>query len=151
MDGMPLTIQQIRTFFDCDNLEELLEDLVEKKYLRKEHPKKKVGNRRIPDETLPLGYNIVAGKMSFEVGKILDPNGIAPTLVAMDMQHLYVIDGKGIRPLTLREGLRLFGYPDDYKFDVSIQDGYDLLGNTVVVPVIKEVSKRLLQIYKAEE
>lgn len=151
MDGMPLTIEQIKTFFDCDDLEDLLEDLVAKKYLRKEHPKKKVGNRRIPDDTLPLGYNIVAGKMSFEVGKILDPNGIAPTLVAMDMQHLYVIDGKGIRPLTLREGLRLFGYPDDYKFDVSIQDGYDLLGNTVVVPVIKEVSKRVLQIYKAEE
>ena len=151
MDGMPLTIEQIKTFFDCEDLEELLEDLVAKKYLRKEHPKKKVGNRRIPDDTLPLGYNIVAGKMSFEVGKILDPSGIAPTLVAMDMQHLYVIDGKGIRPLTLREGLRLFGYPVDYKFDVSIQDGYDLLGNTVVVPVIKEVSKRVLQIYKAEE
>lgn len=150
MDGMPLTIAQIRTFFDCDNLEEMLEDLVSKKYLRKEHPKKKVGNRRIPDETLPLGYNIVAGKMSFEVGKILDPNGIAPTLVAMDMQHLFVIDGNGLRPLSLREGLRLFGYPDDYKFDVSIQNGYDLLGNTVVVPVIKEVSKRILEIYKAE-
>lgn len=150
MDGMPLTIVQIRTFFDCDNLEEMLDDLVCKKYLRKEHPKKKVGNRRVPDETLPLGYNIVAGKMSFEVGKILDPNGIAPTLVAMDMQHLFVIDGNGLRPLSLREGLRLFGYPDDYKFDVSIQDGYDLLGNTVVVPVIKEVSKRILEIYKAE-
>lgn len=151
MDGMPLTIAQIRTFFNCDNLEEMLDDLVCKKYLRKEHPKKKVGNRRVPDETLPLGYNIVAGKMSFEVGKILDPNGIAPTLVAMDMQHLFVIDGNGLRPLSLREGLRLFGYPDDYKFDVSIQDGYDLLGNTVVVPVIKEVSKRILEIYKAED
>lgn len=151
MDGMPLTISQIRTFFDCEHLEEMLEELVEKKYLRKEHPKKKVGNRRVPDETLPLGYNIVAGKMSYEVGKILDSNGIAPTLVAMDMQHLFVIDGNGLRPLSLREGLRLFGYPDDYKFEVSIQDGYDLLGNTVVVPVIKEVSKRVLQIYKSEE
>lgn len=151
MDGMPLTIEQIKTFFDCDGLEDILEDLVQKKYLRKEHPKRKVGNHRVPDESLPLGYNIVAGKMSFEVGKILDPNGIAPTLVAMDMQHLYVIDGDGIRPLTLREGLRLFGYPDDYYFDVSTEDGYDLLGNTVVVPVIKEVSKRVLQIYKAEE
>lgn len=150
MDGMPLTIEQIRTFYDCDNLEEIIEDLVDKKYLRKEHPKKKVGNKREPDETLPLGYNIVAGKMSYEVGKILDPNGIAPTLVAMDMQHLFVIDGNGLRQLSLREGLRLFGYPDDYKFDVSVQDGYDLLGNTVVVPVIKEVSKRVLDIYKSE-
>lgn len=148
MDGMPLTIDFIRTFFDDPNLEEMLEDLVNKKYVVKEYPKKKVGNVRVQDATLPLGYNIVAGKMSFEVSKILDPNDIAPTLVAMDMQHLYVVDGKGLRTLTLREGLRLFGYPDDYKFDVKIDDGYDLLGNTVVVPVIKAVSERVVALYK---
>ena len=147
MDGMPLTIDFIRTFFDDPNLEEMLEDLVRKKYVVKEHPKKKVGNARVQDTTLPLGYNIVAGKMSFEVSKILDPNDIAPTLVAMDMQHLYVVDGKGLRTLTLREGLRLFGYPDDYKFDVKIEDGYDLLGNTVVVPVIKAVSGRVVELF----
>lgn len=148
MDGMPLTIDFIRTFFDDPNLEEMLEDLVKKKYVVKEHPKKKIGNVRVQDTTLPLGYNIVAGKMSFEVSKILDPNDIAPTLVAMDMQHLYVVDGNGLRTLTLREGLRLFGYPDDYKFDVKIEDGYDLLGNTVVVPVIKAVSGRIVELYK---
>lgn len=81
---------------------------------------------------------------------MLSPLEIAPTLVAMDMQHLFVPDGNGIRPLTLREGLRLFGYPDDYKFDVSIEEGYDLLGNTVVVPVIKAVSERVLDIYERD-
>ena len=154
MDGMPLTIKQIKTFFDDENLESDLEDLVQKKYLVKEHPKKRVseidllGNKklfRVQDETLPLGYNIVTGKMSFEVNKILDPKGIAPTLVAMDMQHLFVADGNGIRPLSLREGLRLFGYPENFKFDVSVEDGYDLLGNTVCVPVIRAVSKKLLE------
>ena len=148
MDGMPLTIEMIRSFLDAPNLEEMLEDLVDKKYVRKEYPKRKVGNRREQDSSLPLGYNIVAGKMSFEVSKVLASNDIAPTLVAMDMQHLFVPDGNGIRPLTLREGLRLFGYPDDYKFDVSIDEGYDLLGNTVVVPVIKAVSERVLNIYE---
>lgn len=150
MDGMPLTIEQIRSFFDDKNLESMLSDLVAKGYLKQEHPKKKVGNTRVQDTTLPLGYNIVAGKMSFEVNKILDPNGIAPTLVAMDMQHLYVPDGNSIRPLTLREGLRLFGYPDDYKFDTTMQNGYDLLGNTVVVPVIKAVATRLLEVFRGE-
>ena len=150
MDGMPLTIDMIRSFYDSDNLEEMLEDLVKKKYVRKEHPKRKVGNQRIQDTLLPIGYNIVAGKMSFEVGKVLSPDEIAPTLVAMDMLHLYVPDGKGIRQLTLREGLRLFGYPDDYKFDVSIDEGYDLLGNTVVVPVIKAVSERVLNLYEKD-
>lgn len=148
MDGMPLTIDMIRTFYDAPNLKEMLEELVSKKYLRKEHPKRRVDGRREQDSSLPLGYNIVAGKMSFEVSKVLSPDEIAPTLVAMDMQHLFVPDGDGIRPLTLREGLRLFGYPDDYKFAVSADEGYDLLGNTVVVPVIKAVSERILDIYE---
>lgn len=151
MDGMPLTIDMIRTFYDHPQLEAMLEDLVKKAYVRKEHPKRKDGNRRKPDETLPLGYNIVAGKMSFEVSKVLSPSKLTPTLVAMDMQHLFVPDGTGIRPLTLREGLRLFGYPDDYRFHVSTEEGYDLLGNTVVVPVIQAVSNRVLTLYEKSE
>jgi len=146
MDGMPLTLKQIKTFYNAPDLKEMLTDLVKKKYVRYEHPKKKVGKIRIQDETLPKGYNIVAGKMSFEVSKILAPDEIAPTLVAMDMQHLFVRDGEGIRPLSLREGLRLFGYPDNFNFNVSVSDGYDLLGNTVVVPVIRAVSERVLDI-----
>ena len=144
MDGMPLTLAQIKTFFDCDNLENMLEDLVSKGYLTKEYPKRKIENRRVEDENLPLGFNIVAGKLSYEVSKILNPRDIAPTLVAMDMQHIFVVDGAGLRPLSMREGLRLFGYPDDYKFDISVKEGCDLLGNTVVVPVIKAVAERVI-------
>lgn len=147
MDGMPLTLEQIRTFCDFEDLEEMLSDLVKKGYLKMEHPKKKVGKSRVQDTSLPKGYNIVAGKMSFEINKVLDPDGIAPTLVAMDMQHLFVADGNGLRTLSLREGMRLFGYPDTYKFDTTIENGYDLLGNTVAVPVIKEISSRILDIY----
>lgn len=150
MDGMPLTLEHIKSFCDFKDLKALLDDLVKKGYLKMEHPKKKVGNRRFQDKTLPMGYNIVAGKMSFEINKILDPKDIAPTLVAMDMQHLFVVDGKGLRTLTLREGLRLFGYPDTYKFDTTLENGYDLLGNTVVVPVIKAVADRLLDVYCEE-
>lgn len=153
MDGMPLTLEQIRSFYDSPNLEEMLNDLVEKGYLKFEYPKKLVKKRnadgviitsRKYDTTKPKGYNIVAGKLSFEVNKVLSPNDIAPTLVAMDMQKLYVGDNGGLRRLTLREGLRLCGYPDDIKFNVSEKEGFDLLGNTVVVPVIKAVAERLL-------
>ena len=153
MDGMPLTLEQIRSFYDDPNLEKMLEDLTQKGYLKFEHPKKLIREtnakgiittRRDYDISKPKGYNIVAGKLSFEINKILSPNEIAPTLVAMDMQKLYVGDNGGLRRLTLREGLRLCGYPDDIKFNVSEKDGFDLLGNTVVVPVIKAVADRLL-------
>ena len=153
MDGMPLTIQMIRTFSDYPKLEDDLNDLVRKRYLKYEHPKKLIKNEkgasvRVYDESLPKGYNIVAGKKSFEINCILDPEAVSPTLVAMDMDGLFVVDGPGIRPLSLREGLRLFGYPNDFRFDVSIDEGRDLLGNTVVVPVIQLVSTALLNIYR---
>lgn len=153
MDGMPLTLEQIQSFYDVPDLEEMLEDLTQKGYLKFEHPKKLIREknakgvittRRDYDTDKSKGYNIVAGKLSFEINKVMSPNEIAPTLVAMDMQKLYVGDRGGLRRLTLREGLRLCGYPDDMKFNVSEKDGFDLLGNTVVVPVIKAVAGRLL-------
>lgn len=145
MDGMPLTADMIRSFWNDDGtLQRMLDDLVMKGYLVLEHPKDLIDGRRQQVTSLPLGYNIVTGKLSFRVNQVLDPNGIAPTLVAMDMSHIYVPDGAGIRPMSLREGLRMFGYPDDFKFDVDTRHGYDLLGNTVVVPVIRAVSSRLL-------
>ena len=80
------------------------------------------------------------------MNKILDPQSYAPTLVATDVDRLAVIDGKGLRKLTQREGLRLCGFPDTYRLDtISHKDSFDLLGNTVVVPVIKEISKRLIK------
>lgn len=157
MDGMPLTLDQIRTFFDVPNLKQMLEDLTQKGYLKFEYPKKLicetnedgvVSKHREYDVTKPKGYNIVAGKLSFEINKVMSPDEIAPTLVAMDMQKLYVVDNGGLRRLSLREGLRLFGYPDSMKFNVSEKDGFDLLGNTVVVPVIKAVAERLFDTLK---
>lgn len=155
MDGMPLTKEMIEEFYNNDNLECMLEDLVKKGYLKKEHPKAIViehtvfGDRQIrqQDTRKEAGYNIVAGKLSFEINKILDPSGIAPTLVAMDMKKIFVIDGEGVRPLTLREGLRLFGYPDNFKFPVTQDEGFDLLGNTVAVPVIEAIAERLADEY----
>ena len=167
MDGMPLTADQIRTFFDAENLDEMLQDLVEKGYLVLEHPKKKVqitqdgsdrvAFERIPDETKPAGYNIVSGKLSFDFTRILSPDEVTPTLVAMDMATVGVIDNGGLRHLTLREGLRLFGYPDTYNLDdfsktqKGMDWGYDLLGNTVCVPVIESIASRLAQAFAKEE
>ena len=151
MDGMPLTLEHIKSFYEHEDLEDMLDDLVTKKYLKKEYPKRKVDNKRVQDKTLPIGFNIVAGKMSFEISKILDPNGLAPTLVAMDMRHLFVADNVGLRNLSLKEGLRMFGYPENYRLEIEQELGYDLLGNTVVVPVVTAVSERVLEVYQKED
>lgn len=164
MDGVPLTLNQIKTFFTHDNLSELLNDLTNKGYLKFEHPKDKIKKevngtivtRREQAEDKPKGYNIVAGKLSFEFSKILDPNGLSPTLVAADVEKIGVIDGDGIRRLSLREGLRLFGYPETYSLEMfdkntsSRRKAFDLLGNTVAVPVVYAISKVFASLYQRE-
>lgn len=144
MDGMPLTENQIRTFYNDKELSNMLHHLTVEGYLTYEFPKEFINGKREPDITKEKGYNIVAGKLSFEFSKILDPNDLAPTLVAMDVTKLGVIDGNGIRHLSIREAQKLFGYPDSY--DLSIikeSDAFDLLGNTVCVPVIEKISVRI--------
>ena len=146
MDGMPLTTKQIETFFEQDALQEMLDDLVEKGYIRYEHPKQKVGNKRVPDPSLEKGYNIVSGTLSFEYSRILDLEGVTPTLVATDVSKLGVPIHGGIRPLTVREGLRLFGFPEEYTLNsLSTNKAYDLLGNTVTIPVVEAIAERLLE------
>jgi DNA (cytosine-5)-methyltransferase 1 len=107
MDGMPLTEEQIETFYNNKQLPQMLDNLVKKGYLSFEHPKKKIVSKastgqnkvyeRVPDITKSKGYNIVSGKLSYPFSHFLNPNDIAPTLVAMDMDTIGVIDGKGIR------------------------------------------------------
>jgi DNA (cytosine-5)-methyltransferase 1 len=155
-DGMPLTLEEIKIFHEKplnlftkkDNpkkntqmLEAMLEDLVTKGYLVKEKPK------RAPDWYQNPGYNIVAGKLSFEISNILDPDLHTPTLVATDVTRLAVADKNGLRRLSVREGLRLFGFPEAYILDgiISYKEAFDLLGNSVSVGAIKIVSERLIK------
>lgn len=158
MDGIPLTTKQIATFFYHKELQTMLDDLVKKGYLAYEHPKKRikvtdgenVAYRRVPDETKEKGYNIVTGKLSFEYTKFLDPTKPAHTMVAMDMEKVGVVDGDGIRHLSIKEGLGLFGYVGyDLSYLEERKNGksvaFDLLGNSVCVPVIETVARRLIQ------
>jgi len=154
MDGMPLTLGEIRTFFDHPRLQVMLEDLVDKGYLSFEHPKDlrliSDGNTnkvaRVEREDLPKGFNIVAGKLSFEISKILDPNGVTPTLVATDLDRMMVIEGNGLRRLTILEMLRLFGFQDSMKVNLRRNEMVDLLGNSVPVNLVQAVATRVLAI-----
>lgn len=160
MDGMPLTLDEIKTFYPHKNLQFLLDDLVKKKYLRFEHPKDvvcvptsdgKIKKIRQYATNKEQGYNIVTGKLSFEISKILAPDDITPTLVATDVTRLAVADGNGLRRLTVREGLRLSGFPEHYTLEnIKYNDVFDLLGNTVIVPVISAVVCRYLENYQSQ-
>jgi DNA (cytosine-5)-methyltransferase 1 len=151
---MPLTLDEIETFrpqslFDNavtksdykKNLKHQLDDLVRKGYLVYETPKK------VSENYSTKGYNIVVGKLSFSISNILDPKGHSPTLVATDVTRIAVADRKGLRRLSINEGLRLFGFPKNYRLEklVKYTEAFDLLGNSVCINVINIISERLIK------
>ena len=60
-----------------------------------------------------------------------------------------LIPQKGLNPrrLTPRECARLQGFPDNFIIPVSDNQAYRQFGNSVVVPLMKEVAKQLVQVF----
>ncbi len=133
-DGVGLTLRELMNIYSGDDIVLDIADIVNKGYMKS----------MVLDSYPETIYDIVGGRLSYEFTKILDPRKPSITLVATDVSHVGVVDGNGLRRLTLLEGLRLNGYPDDFKFDISYSKGMDLLGNTVVVPVVKMLCDRIL-------
>jgi DNA (cytosine-5)-methyltransferase 1 len=52
-------------------------------------------------------------------------------------------DAKNPRKLTPREAARLQGFPDDYRIVVSDVQAYKQFGNSVAIPAIRSVAKKL--------
>lgn len=145
MDGMPLTYEEITTFYKHNDLKKMLDNLVALKYLRLEKPKDLVDGKRVYKEELPEGYNICKGKLSFPISKILDPNDISPTLTATDSHKLAVIiNDSTIRNISSMEMKKICGFPDSFLIPENVNYG-DLFGNMATPPVIKEIFEILLR------
>ena len=80
-------------------------------------------------------------------------NNMCPTLTASMGTYPdrvpIVCDDFGIRKLTLRECLDFQGFPKEFKFpsNITIDDAYKQIGNSVAVPVVKRLGNNLKEIY----
>lgn len=77
---------------------------------------------------------------------LISADGVARTLSARyykDGSEILLSRGEGKTPrkLTPRECARLMGYPDTFKIPVSNTQSYRQFGNSVVVPVVKEIAR----------
>ena len=76
---------------------------------------------------------------------IADPNGVSRTLSARyykDGSEILIKQrGKNPRRLTPRECARLQGFPDEFKIVVSDTQAYKQFGNSVVVPLMKNIAE----------
>lgn len=134
-DGVGLDIDELKVIYNGEDIDTDISHLLKLGYLKK---------YRL--STYPKDiYDIVCGRLSFQYTKFLDPYKFSLTLVATDISHTGVVEKNGIRKLTTRECLRLNGFPDSYDMDVSYEKALDLLGNTVVVPVIKNICDRIFE------
>lgn len=53
-------------------------------------------------------------------------------------------EGKNPRRLTPRECARLMGFPEDFKIVVSNTQAYKQFGNSVVVPLIEDIARKMI-------
>lgn len=58
---------------------------------------------------------------------------------------------KDMRKLTERECLRIMGYPDTYQIKENFHQSYKQIGNSVIVPIVKDISEEIVKILKADE
>ena len=76
---------------------------------------------------------------------LIIPDDVVPTIVATEAGKIAVTTSKGVRSITVAEGLLFSGFPKEYKLDnIEYRHSFDLLGNTVMPPTIKYVSECLL-------
>ncbi len=101
-------------------------------------------NRRIPDTTGMYRID--------DSGVATRKYTISPTLKAnMGTYHdrvPVIRDDFGIRKITPFECLALQGFPPDFGFkDIPIEQAYKQCGNTVCVPVVRQIAERLLNVF----
>lgn len=122
-DGKRLSLDDIKTFYHNPNIASIAKSLEEKGYIKQVDGK----------------YNPVAGNMSFEVFKFLDPESVSITLVTSDAHRLGVVQNGRPRRITPREAARIQGYPDTYKVHPNDTVAYRQFGNAVAVPIVQMV------------
>jgi DNA (cytosine-5)-methyltransferase 1 len=66
---------------------------------------------------------------------------------SVDDKKAYFIENiymkKKYRPISVREGARIQGFDDSYDFNVPYSTAMGLLGNSIAVPIVKEVSPQV--------
>ncbi len=131
-------------------IDDILEDKVKKSYYLSHEYLTGLKNHRARHEAKGNGFGyevrpregianaIVVGGMGKERNLVRDV--ILPNAWKQEGDDIQLRNEEGIRKMTPREWARLQGFPDSFKFPVSMTQSYKQLGNSVAIPVIKEIA-----------
>lgn len=107
---------------------------------------KKIRNAGVRDGTEHLS------RVHKQPNRIYSSTGIHPTLASQEKSGRYYIYDDGIvRKLTLKECYRFMGFPDDFKLVGSKAKLYERIGNSVCVPMFKEIAKEIIKQFYGKE
>lgn len=79
--------------------------------------------------------------------RIYSIDGLHPTLPSQETSGrfwIYIPEQDAVRKLTIKECYRLMGYPDNFKIDSNMSNAYRQCGNSVVIPMINELAKSII-------
>lgn len=96
-----------------------------------------------PDKTLRFHIGDVA-KTQIQEAYYCSLDSVAPAIIASREPKLWDIQ----RRLSVDECRKLQGFPDNFVFNVSNLQAKKQLGNSVAVPVIREIVRNMLYYYK---
>ena len=122
------------------NIEEFLEQEVAERYylLEEQYETIRKGRLEQADIRNNHGYHFIR-------------DGFAATLLANPdkrKDNIWIDDEGRMRYLTPREYARLQGFPDDFLLPSSDAKAYRQVGNSVPVPVVSEIAKRLVAVLR---
>lgn len=76
--------------------------------------------------------------------RIYSSEGTHPTLSSQEPTgRYYILHKNKVRKLTLKECYRLMGFSDDFKLIGPQSKLYNRIGNSIVVPMVKEIAKQV--------
>ena len=87
--------------------------------------------------------DVWAGSCSREVGFTLRVGGKGSGINDRRNWDAYMVDGEE-RTLSPQQGLRMMGFPEDFKFSVSNNQAMKQLGNSVAVNAVKATAEKIV-------
>lgn len=102
----------------------------------------KVLQKGVNDERILIAYEIRPSRCSFR------NDGISPCLTAKmgtGGNNIPVIVNLS-RKLTEKECLKIMGFPEEFKIRPNFHQSYKQIGNSVIVPIIDEISEEMTRI-----
>lgn len=111
------------------------------------HLPKFVESSRYNENHVLLANEVRKSRCSFRC------DGVSPCLTAKmgtGGNNVPVIVSKN-RKLTERECLRIMGYPDSYKIKKNFHQSYKQIGNSVIVPIVKDISEELVKMLNTKK